>query len=97
MLLLVFFLLRALYRRPHPGGSVMIAYLFLYGCGRFVVEAFRGDSARHLLDMTVSQQVALGMIGTALVLAGLLRITAWRKFFKAGAEEQAGNPAENAG
>ncbi len=82
MLFVVFLLLRVLYRRPHPGGAVMIAYLFLYGCGRFVVEAFRGDSARHLLDMTVSQQVALGMVLTAITLAALLRITAWRKYYR---------------
>lgn len=93
MLLMVFFLLRHLYKRPHPGGSVMVAYLFLYGCGRFVVEAFRGDSARHLLEMTVSQQVAIGMVLTALSLAFLLRITAWRKFFTA---EQAKNETESA-
>ena len=71
----------------------MVAYLFLYGCGRFVVEAFRGDSARHLLEMTVSQQVAIGMVLTALSLAFLLRITAWRKFFTA---EQAKSETESA-
>jgi len=88
MLLLVFFLLRRLYKRPHPGGSVMIAYLFLYGCGRFIVEAFRGDSARHVLEMTVSQQVAIGMVLTASVLAILLRITVWRGFFRGLPEER---------
>ena len=85
MLLLVFVALRFAQRRPHPPGSVMLGYLGLYGAGRFVVEAFRGDSARHLMVMTVSQYVALGMVGTAITLALLLRATAWRRYYAAQA------------
>lgn len=78
-LLLIFIALRILYRRPHLPGSVMLAYLFLYGFSRFLTEAFRGDSARHLLDMTVSQYVAIGLMGTATAVAALLWVTVWRR------------------
>jgi prolipoprotein diacylglyceryltransferase len=81
MLLLVFVALRFAQRRPHPPGSIMLGYLGLYGAGRFVVEAFRGDSTRHMMEMTASQYVALGMVGTAITLALLLRATAWRRYY----------------
>lgn len=77
-LLLIFVLLRIFYKRPHHAGSVMLAYLFLYGLTRFIIESFRGDSTRHALDMTVSQYVGLGMMLTAAGLAGLLWVALWR-------------------
>lgn len=88
-LLIIFFILRYFYRRPHPPGSIMLGYLLCYGIARFFVEAFRGDSTRHLLQMTVSQYVALGMITTAITIGLLLHATLWRKFYeKPSAPEQ---------
>jgi len=76
-LLVVFAILQVLVRRPHPPGGVMLAYLFCYGTHRLIVESFRGDGTRYLLNMTVSQWVAVGMIATAVVIAGALRATIW--------------------
>ncbi|MFM1922011.1 MAG: Prolipoprotein diacylglyceryl transferase [Candidatus Hydrogenedentota bacterium] len=96
-LLIIFFILRYFYRRPHPQGSIMLGYLFCYGAARIVVEAFRGDSARHVLNMTVSQYVALGMMATALTLALLLRFTFWRAYFSGAVNlESADSTAEPA-
>lgn len=60
-LLLVFVLLKVgLARSPYPG-FVLTAHLFLYGLLRFAVEAFRGDSERLFLSMTLSQMISLAM------------------------------------
>jgi hypothetical protein len=34
-----------------------------------------------MMEMTASQYVALGMVGTAITLALLLRATAWRRYY----------------
>ena len=77
-LLLVFFVMRYAYKRPHHTGAVMLLYPLLYGTLRFFTECFRGDSARHLFHMTASQMIALA----AALLAGaafmFLRATVWR-------------------
>ncbi|MBI1321045.1 MAG: hypothetical protein GC168_19135 [Candidatus Hydrogenedens sp.] len=88
-LLVIFVLLRMFHKRPHPPGSILLAYLFCYGTHRFIVEAFRGDSGRHLFDMTVSQWVAVGMVATSVLLALLLRVSVWRKLPAEGGPAEA--------
>lgn len=69
-LLVVFAVLRLVYRRSPRTGTVMLGYLAGYGALRFVTEFFRGDSGHPLLGLTASQVVAAAML--AVGLAGLL-------------------------
>ncbi|MBX7257740.1 MAG: prolipoprotein diacylglyceryl transferase [Candidatus Hydrogenedentes bacterium] len=57
-------LLRRLRKGPW-NGSVFTMYLLLYGVVRFVVEILRGDSARSVFGMTVSQAISLGLVVAA--------------------------------
>jgi len=77
-LMLIFFLMRYAYKRPHPTGSILFLYPLLYGAMRFTTEAFRGDSPRSLLGMTLSQQVSLGLIVFAVLAYGYLYRVHWR-------------------
>jgi phosphatidylglycerol:prolipoprotein diacylglycerol transferase len=72
-LLLVFFVMRFVYKRLWKDGRlpekrdlgvVMMMYPLLYGVSRFTTEAFRGDSARSIYTLTVSQAVSLGLFLT---------------------------------
>lgn len=54
--------------RPFPGFNA-VAYCFLYGILRFVVEGLRGDSARSVFGMTVSQTISLGLVLGAVLTA----------------------------
>ena len=66
-LLAVFAILKSpLVRRPW-GGSVVCAYLLLYGILRFLVEILRGDSAHSVAGMTLSQGISAGLAVVALV------------------------------
>jgi phosphatidylglycerol:prolipoprotein diacylglycerol transferase len=67
-LLAAFVVLKGVLKRKTRPGTVVLAYLLLYGAVRFTVEAFRADSARPLLHMTVSQIVSLGLAAGALAL-----------------------------
>jgi len=65
-LLAIFVLLKhALKHRRFPG-EVCLFYCCYYGAVRFVVETYRGDSARSAFHMTVSQAVSLGLVVFAL-------------------------------
>jgi phosphatidylglycerol:prolipoprotein diacylglycerol transferase len=74
-LLVIFALLRWLLSEQHPAGTTGAGYLVLYGALRFTVEIFRGDSARSLAGMTVSQalSVVLVVCGVAWVGAQICR------------------------
>lgn len=78
-LLIIFFVLRAVYKRPHPTGLVMLLYFLLYGGLRFVLEFFRGDSARPVFGMTVSQVIAGGLVLASVGLWVLLQYSVWQK------------------
>ena len=72
-LLVVFWVLRGLYRHSLPPGMHVAAYGIGYGVLRFIVEGFRGDSSRSVMGMTVSQVISLGF-----VLAGFVAVL-WLK------------------
>lgn len=61
-LVLGFVLLRLLTKRAFFAGSVAASYCVIYGVVRFTVEAFRGDSARSIAGMTVSQTISAALI-----------------------------------
>lgn len=77
-LLLIFFVMRAAYKKPHKTGEIVLLYPLCYGVLRFVTEATRGDSARPLLSLTASQVVAVGFVVFAFVMYGIFRLTLWR-------------------
>lgn len=64
-----FLLLLALYRRKTFDGQVFWFYPFLYSILRFIVEFFRGDTARGVYfggAISTSQIIAIGMFGFSL-------------------------------
>ncbi len=77
-LLAIFFVMRWAYKHKRHDGAVTLLYPLLYGALRFVVEIFRGDSARPLWGMTVSQMVALLLIVGAGAGFLVLSRTRWR-------------------
>ncbi len=77
-LLLLFFLMRHAYKKPHPVRSILFLYPLLYGALRFSTEALRGDSPRPYLGMTLSQVVSLGLIAFAALAYLYLYLFRWR-------------------
>ncbi len=70
-----FIILKLVRRRQRFHGQVALLYAVLYGLIRFTVEIFRGDSARSVADMTVSQSISLALIliGVAIYGAAIWR------------------------
>jgi phosphatidylglycerol:prolipoprotein diacylglycerol transferase len=65
-LVVAFLVMRRQFRRSHLAGSIILLYCFLYGILRFTVEHFRGDSARSVFGLTVSQSISVGLVLVAL-------------------------------
>ncbi len=62
-LLAIALILKVALSRKRPfDGTVALGYCFLYGILRFIVEFYRGDSARSVFGMTVSQAISLVFI-----------------------------------
>ena len=74
-LLLIAGLLKYTLERRRFHGQVAILYAILYGALRFIVEGLRGDSARSVFGMTVSQTISLSLVALGLALATI----AWRR------------------
>jgi phosphatidylglycerol:prolipoprotein diacylglycerol transferase len=70
-----FFILAGLMRYKKFDGQLFMTYLLLYGTLRFVVEFFRGDTARGFLvgPVSVSQGISILMVLSALAGFALLR------------------------
>ena len=70
-----FFILVALIRYKKFDGQLFMTYLLLYGILRFIVEFFRGDTARGFLvgPVSVSQGISILMVLAALAGFALLR------------------------
>ena len=47
--------------------AIFLQYMFFYGLLRFTMEIFRGDSARSIYGLTVSQTISLAMVVIALI------------------------------
>jgi phosphatidylglycerol:prolipoprotein diacylglycerol transferase len=63
--------LRWLSGRKRFDGQVTLAYVFLYGAARFVIEFYRGDAARGMVLggwLSTSQFIALLMVLVVLFL-----------------------------
>ena len=94
-LLCIFFIMRYAYKRPHRLGAVALLYPILYGALRFSTEFFRGDSARSLLSLTVSQVFALTLCLGGILLYAMLAILHRNKSEQT--EQTATQNAENEG
>ena len=66
--LLIFFILLALSRRPHPKGRIAGLFFILMGLERFLVEIVRAKDDRFLGPFTVAQAIS----GIAVVIGLIL-------------------------
>ncbi len=57
-----FLFLAALHQRKKFHGETTLAYLIVYGAGRFVLERFRGDNPIFLFGCTLPQVISIGFI-----------------------------------
>ncbi len=66
-------------KTPRPSGSIFVAWIFLHGCGRLLMETFREDDRGPLLpyDLSISSALSWILILTALSFAFIWR----RKIF----------------
>lgn len=72
-LMITFVILKRACARPHREGAVILLYCLCYGIVRFTVEQFRGDSARSVFGLTVSQSISVALVVLAAVGYVLLR------------------------
>ncbi len=70
-----FVALKIILARKRFHGQVAAGYLLFYGALRFVVEGLRGDSARSIATLTVSQAISLGLM----TVGAAIFVIAWRK------------------
>ena len=66
--LVIFFILMAMSRRPHPKGRIFGLLLILMGIERFLVEIVRAKDDRFLGPFTVAQAIS----GIAIVVGGII-------------------------
>ena len=77
-LFFIFLTMRFAYKHKHHTGSIVFLYPLLYGVLRFTTEAFRGDSARSVFGMTVSQTIGLTLFLSAACFYVIMYQTKWR-------------------
>lgn len=78
-LLMVFFLLKMIYKDKKYNGQVFLWYFCLYGAWRFFDENFRGDSSHTWFGMTSSQLISLIACLVSGLLIFILHLTIVRK------------------
>ncbi len=61
-LVLAMIILKRHGRTRHMPGATAALYVFFYGILRFTVEIFRGDSAKSVAGMTVSEAISLALV-----------------------------------
>ncbi len=61
LLLIIFVALRLIQDRNLPRGSVFLAYLLLYSCGRFLIEFLRADNPRILFGLSLFQFISIAL------------------------------------
>lgn len=58
--LILFFILRKMYHKPHKNGMILLAYVCCYALMRFIIEFFRGDfRGEYILGLSPSQTISL--------------------------------------
>lgn len=75
----IFLVMRFAYKHKKFDGSIIFLYPLLYGILRFTTEAFRGDSVRSIMGMTVSQTIGLGLFMGAALFYLIMYQTKWRR------------------
>jgi phosphatidylglycerol:prolipoprotein diacylglycerol transferase len=68
---ILFVVLLLIRRRKKFDGEVILAYTFLYGVARFILEFFRGDDDRGFVfggPLSTSQFIAVILVPVAVVL-----------------------------
>ena len=78
-LFVIFLIMRFAYKHKKYDGSIVFLYPLLYGILRFTTEAFRGDSARSVFGMTVSQTIGLVLFLSAASIYAIMFQTKWRR------------------
>jgi len=86
-LVISYFILRWFLNRNPFTFATACGYFFLYGIVRFTVESFRGDSARSVLGLTVSQTISLSFVIGAAVVYAILERRANRKKVEPSTEQ----------
>jgi phosphatidylglycerol:prolipoprotein diacylglycerol transferase len=64
-LILVFVLLKKVYKNKRFDGAVFFSYLIMFSFGRFFVDFFRGDLRTILFGLTTSQFISIGIFAMA--------------------------------
>ncbi|MBN2704947.1 MAG: prolipoprotein diacylglyceryl transferase [Deltaproteobacteria bacterium] len=64
----IFGLLVLLSRRRGKPGFIAAAYLLLYGCGRFIIEFWRGDPRGFYFHLSTSQWISILLVAVAVYL-----------------------------
>lgn len=77
-LFVIFLVMRFAYKHKKFNGSIALLYPLLYGILRFTTEAFRGDSARSVFGMSVSQTIGLVLFLGAASIYVVMFQTKWR-------------------
>ena len=77
-LLAIYFILRIWQEKRHFAGEIFLVYCVLYSLKRFFIEFLRGDNARILLNLTISQVISLVIFIIALTFL-IYRTAKWKK------------------
>ena len=78
LLLSIFVILRAWQERRHFRGEIFLGYCVLYSSKRFALEFLRGDNAKAIAGLTISQAIsAVVFLIAASVFAA--RVIEWKK------------------
>lgn len=75
----IFLVMRFAYKHKKFDGSIIFLYPLLYGILRFTTEAFRGDSVRSIMGMTVSQTIGLLLFMGGALFYLVMYQTKWRR------------------
>lgn len=71
--LILFLLMWSLLNKGFLKNRLFLLYLFIYSCGRFILEFFRGDSYRgFLFGLSTSQIIAILIIAAVIIYTAVL-------------------------
>jgi len=78
-LLGIFVILRIVQDLPHFKGEVALGYCILYSSKRFVVEFWRADNPRIMLNLTIPQYISLAVFAVSMAIF-IRRASQWRRY-----------------